>query len=62
MRSLYNLSDLGLDEIFRILDEAEAFKNGAVYEGAKGKLVANLFFEPSTRTHYSFEAAQHRLG
>ena len=26
------------------------------------KLVANLFFEPSTRTHYSFASAEHQLG
>ena len=62
MKSLYNLSDLSLEEILLILKEAEAFRNGATFDGAAGKIVANLFFEPSTRTHFSFETAQLRLG
>ena len=62
LKNLYNLSDLSLEEIYGILDEAEAFRKGAVYTGAQGRVVANLFFEPSTRTHYSFQTAQLKLG
>lgn len=61
LKNLYNLSDLSLEEILLILQEAEAFRHGATFEGAAGKIVANLFFEPSTRTHYSFQTAQLRL-
>ncbi len=61
LKNLYNLSDLSLEEIQLILKEAEAFRQGATFDGAAGKIVANLFFEPSTRTHYSFQTAQLRL-
>jgi len=62
MKSLLNLSDLEIGEILSILDEAERFKAGAKCALAQGKLVANLFFEPSTRTQYSFVTAEMRLG
>ncbi|MEG1206611.1 MAG: aspartate carbamoyltransferase catalytic subunit, partial [Angelakisella sp.] len=62
MKNLYNLSELSVAEISDILDQAEAFKNREIYRGAEGKTVANLFFEPSTRTHYSFQTAELNLG
>ena len=61
MKSLLTLSDLSLEEISGILDQAEVFRTGMTFP-CQGKLVANLFFEPSTRTHYSFTAAERRLG
>lgn len=62
MKNLFTLDDLSTDEIESILEESEAFKHGKVYEDLSGKKVANLFFEPSTRTHYSFVSAEQNLG
>ncbi len=61
MKHLFQLSDLSTEEINTILDNAIAYKKGKQFEGLKGKKVCNLFFENSTRTHYSFVAAQHNL-
>ncbi len=57
-----NLDNYTVDEINDILDKAQAFKDGKQvnYEGKK--VIANLFFEPSTRTHYSFDMAALKLG
>ena len=62
MKSLTTLSELSVEEIQGILDHAFEFKAGKIYHGAEGKVVANLFFEPSTRTNYSFQTAELRLG
>ncbi len=59
--TLVNLKDLSIEEIIEILDTAEEFLAGKRVD-LSDKLVANLFFEPSTRTRYSFEAAESRLG
>ncbi len=61
MKNLTTLDALSLSDITNILDEAEAFKNGLKTNTLKGKKIANLFFEPSTRTHYSFIAAEMNL-
>lgn len=61
MKNLFTLSDLGVQEINNILEEAIAFKNGKEYNDLKGKKVVNLFFENSTRTHYSFIKAEQNL-
>ncbi len=57
-----NLDNYTDNEINYILDQAQAFKDGKQvnYEGKK--VIANLFFEPSTRTHYSFDMAALKLG
>lgn len=57
-----NLDNYTASEINDILDKAQAFKDGKQvnYEGRK--VIANLFFEPSTRTHYSFDMAALKLG
>jgi len=62
MKNLFKLSDLTTEEIEKIVDEAQEFANGKEWDGAKGKKIANLFFEPSTRTHYSFIMAEENLG
>ena len=50
-----------LDEIFNLADEI--IKNPEEYmDVCKGKILATLFYEPSTRTRLSFESAMHRLG
>lgn len=61
-QSLLRISDLTKDEIFRILEDAQAFVSTQKdWQLPERKLVANLFFEPSTRTHFSFTSAQHQL-
>ena len=63
-RSLITIDDLSNGEteaIFSLADEMSAAmneQNGT----CRGKIMASLFFEPSTRTRLSFEAAMHRLG
>jgi aspartate carbamoyltransferase catalytic subunit len=60
-RDLVSMRDLTRDELLSILDEAEAFEG---YEKPllNGKVMGSLFFEPSTRTNLSFQAAMQRLG
>lgn len=62
MKNLFKLSDLSVKEINSILDEAIEFKNGKEFNELQGKKVVNLFFESSTRTHYSFIKAEQNLG
>jgi aspartate carbamoyltransferase len=60
--NIVNLNDLSLEEINDLLDEALDFKNGKTVDYQNKKVIANLFFEPSTRTHYSFDMAAGNLG
>lgn len=60
-RSLVSIDDLTTAEITRILDLAEDFEKNPVQPLLKDKVVATLFFEPSTRTRLSFESAISRL-
>ncbi|MDR3302330.1 MAG: aspartate carbamoyltransferase [Spirochaetaceae bacterium] len=50
-----------LDELFKLTEQIEHDKD-FLRESCRGKLLATLFFEPSTRTRLSFEAAMLRLG
>ncbi len=61
-RSLVSIDDFTTDEIIRILDMAEGFEKQPVRKLLEGKVIATLFFEPSTRTRLSFESAISRLG
>ena len=61
-KNLLDLKSLSTEEIVSILDTAQQFRDGRTYDGLNGKLVANLFFEPSTRTQYSFNTAEEKLG
>ncbi len=63
-RSLLGLKELGREEIEAILDRASYWENRPekVGQAAAGKFVANMFFENSTRTRFSFEVAEKRLG
>ncbi|HDI52880.1 MAG TPA: aspartate carbamoyltransferase, partial [Candidatus Bathyarchaeota archaeon] len=56
--------DFNREEIDFILDKASEMKPLAERGSdlLKGRILATLFFEPSTRTRLSFEAAMHRLG
>lgn len=62
MNDLYQLSSLSTDEIQHILDVAEQCRQGQFIDSEKGKIVANLFFEPSTRTQYSFNTPRKNWG
>ena len=57
-----NLNDFTTKKINEILDRAQAFRDGKKVDYQGKKVVANLFFEPSTRTHYSFDMAALKLG
>ena len=60
--NVLTLDDFSAEEINKILDLAEEFKNGKNVDYKGKKVISNLFFEPSTRTHYSFDMAALRLG
>ena len=64
MRNLMNITDLTLEEIDELIATAEdIIANPEKYQDAcDHKVLAALFFEPSTRTRLSFEAAMQRLG
>jgi aspartate carbamoyltransferase catalytic subunit len=65
-KDLLGIDDLSRDEIYRILETAEAMREIGERPIKKvptlrGKTVVNLFYEPSTRTRTSFEIAEKRL-
>ncbi len=64
MRSLIDILDLSVAEIDALIRTADdIIANPAKYaETCHGKKLATLFFEPSTRTRLSFEAAMYELG
>jgi len=61
-RSLVSIDDFTSDEVLKILDLAAEFEKNPVSRLLEGKVIATLFFEPSTRTRLSFESAINRLG
>lgn len=63
-RSLLGLKELSKEEIESILDRAAFWENHStkVHTTMQGKFAANMFFENSTRTRFSFEVAEKRLG
>lgn len=61
-KNLISIQDFSKDEILHILDVAKEFEKDREQNFLAGKVVACLFFEPSTRTRLSFEAAVNRLG
>jgi aspartate carbamoyltransferase catalytic subunit len=63
-RHLVEPGNFSLEEMDGLFDLAEKIESDPAYlrESCRGKLLATLFFEPSTRTRLSFEAAMFRLG
>ena len=65
-RNVVSIKDLTKEEVECLLDLAEKMipyaKGEKRCRALDGRIVANLFFEPSTRTRLSFESAAHRLG
>lgn len=63
MKNLTTLKELTKEEIIRILDRASEFKSGVAFKKEENtRVIANLFFENSSRTLYSFVMAQKNLG
>ena len=62
LRHLTGPNDLERQLIEQLLGVAAAFEGGDSANPLRGKLLATLFYEPSTRTRFSFEAAMFRLG
>lgn len=56
------IADLSREKILYLIKSAQEFEAHPNREILKGKVVATLFFEPSTRTRLSFETAANRLG
>ncbi|WP_217447663.1 aspartate carbamoyltransferase [Maribellus comscasis] len=61
-KDLISITDYSKDEYLKIMKLAAEFEENPNQELLKGKVVASLFFEPSTRTRLSFETAISRLG
>ena len=61
-RDLISIMDYTKEEYLRIMELAAEFEKKPNQDLLKGKVVATLFFEPSTRTRLSFETAINRLG
>lgn len=60
--SLVSIDDISRDEILGLIERARYFEEHPNHKILDGKVVATLFFEPSTRTRLSFETAVNRLG
>jgi aspartate carbamoyltransferase catalytic subunit len=61
-KDLISITDYSKDDYLRILELAADFEQNPNQRLLEGKVVASLFFEPSTRTRLSFETAINRLG
>ena len=60
---LLKICDLTSEEIFTFLRSSLLLSSSqSDWQFPRKTLVANLFFEPSTRTHFSFASAEHQLG
>jgi aspartate carbamoyltransferase catalytic subunit len=63
-KHILSIGELGREELLKIAEVAGKIDKdvGKYYGTLKGKIVATLFFEPSTRTRMSFQAAMQRMG
>ncbi len=62
IHNFVTIADLSREKILYMIKLAQEFEKHPNREILKGKVVATLFFEPSTRTRLSFETAANRLG
>lgn len=62
MHNFVTIADLTKEDILYLIQMAQEFEKNPNRELLKGKVVATLFYEPSTRTRLSFETAANRLG
>lgn len=61
-KSLISITDFNKTQYLKVLETAAGFEKNPNQKLLEGKVVASLFFEPSTRTRLSFETAANRLG
>jgi aspartate carbamoyltransferase catalytic subunit len=61
-KSLVSITDYSKSDYLKILEIASGFEKKSYQNLLEGKVIATLFFEPSTRTRLSFESAINRLG
>ena len=61
-RDYVTIADMSKEQIMHLIEMAQEFEAHPNRELLKGRIVATLFFEPSTRTRLSFETAANRLG
>ena len=61
-KNLISITDYSREDYITVLDLAEKFEKNPNQPVLSDKVVASLFFEPSTRTRLSFETAANRLG
>lgn len=62
MKNLISMRDVSTKDILKLIDLAAKIENKEINVDMSGQLAALLFFEPSTRTHFSFETAVKKLG
>ncbi len=62
MKHLISMRDLSNEQIQQFLDIAQAIQSGTLEVDLKRRVMAALFYEPSTRTRMSFESAMKKLG
>ncbi len=60
--SIVSINDISKEEILELIKTAQYFEENSNHKILDGKVIATLFFEPSTRTRLSFETAVNRLG
>ena len=61
-KNLISITDFSKEEYLKIMELSSQFEENPSQSLLKGKVIATLFFEPSTRTRLSFETAINRLG
>lgn len=61
-KSFVSIDDFTKEEIIEILDMAKEFEKQPIRDLLRNRVIATLFFEPSTRTRLSFESAINKLG
>ncbi|MFC1691029.1 aspartate carbamoyltransferase [Nanoarchaeota archaeon] len=61
-KNIISIDDLSKEDLLKLIEVGEVMEKDGNSELMKGKMLGSLFFEPSTRTRLSFEAAMMRLG
>lgn len=61
MENLISMRDVSSKQIMQLIEQARKIEEKELIPDMRGKLAAMLFFEPSTRTHFSFETAVKKL-